>query len=150
MLYTIVNRNNKIVTVFDRKGDFTMKIEHIGLWVKDLENMRTFYETYFNATASELYHNTKTSFHSYFLTFADGARLEIMQRDDVIDRNLENEMLGFAHLAISLGTKDNVDNLTNILVMEGYKLLSPVRTTGDGYYESVIADLEGNRLELTV
>lgn len=127
-----------------------MKIEHIGLWVKDLENMRLFYETYFHATASELYHNKKTSFHSYFLTFSDGARLEIMQRDDVISQSSENEVLGFAHLAISLGSKENVDNLTNVLIMEGYKLLSPTRTTGDGYYESIVADPEGNRLELTI
>ncbi|ALS00984.1 hypothetical protein ATZ33_06270 [Enterococcus silesiacus] len=127
-----------------------MKIEHIGLWVNDLENMRTFYETYFNATVSELYHNKKTSFRSYFLTFTDGARLEIMSRDDVINRHSGNEILGFAHLAISLGSAENVDNLTAILVMEGYELLSPARTTGDGYYESVIADPEGNRLELTI
>lgn len=127
-----------------------MKIEHIGLWVTDLEKMRIFYETYFNATASELYHNKKTSFHSYFLTFNDGARLELMQRDDVTERNHKEESLGFAHLAISLGNKSNVDTLTNILVMEGYTLLSPIRTTGDGYYESVIADPEGNRIELTV
>ncbi|MGX7262949.1 VOC family protein [Enterococcus crotali] len=127
-----------------------MKIEHIGLWVNDLENMRTFYETYFNAAASELYHNKKTSFRSYFLTFTDGARLEIMSRDDVINRHSGNEILGFAHLAISLGSAENVDNLTAILVMEGYELLSPARTTGDGYYESVVADPEGNRLELTI
>ncbi|EOL43401.1 VOC family protein [Enterococcus caccae] len=127
-----------------------MKIEHIGLWVTDLENMRIFYETYFNATSSELYHNPKTSFRSYFLTFADSTRLEIMRREDVIQRETSKVLLGFAHLAFSLGSKENVDNLTNILIMEGYELLSPVRTTGDGYYESVIADPEGNRIELTV
>ncbi|MBO0446898.1 VOC family protein [Enterococcus ureilyticus] len=127
-----------------------MKIEHIGLWVADLEKMRTFYETYFNAHSSALYHNKKTSFQSYFLTFTDGAILEIMRRDDVVQHLSENEGLGFAHLAISLGSKDSVDNLTNILVTEGYELLSPARTTGDGYYESVVADPEGNRLELTI
>ncbi|MBO0469421.1 VOC family protein [Enterococcus sp. DIV0242_7C1] len=127
-----------------------MKIEHIGLWVRDLEAMRTFYQTYFNVTSSELYHNTKTSFHSYFLTFEDGARLEIMQREDVTNSTGTSESLGFAHLAISLGSKQSVDALTNVLVLEGYELLSPCRTTGDGYYESVIADPEGNRLELTV
>ncbi|GGC79820.1 VOC family protein [Enterococcus wangshanyuanii] len=127
-----------------------MKIEHIGLWVHDLEAMRTFYQTYFNVQSSELYHNTKTSFQSYFLTFADGARLEIMQREDVAHRTEANETLGFAHLAISLGSKQKVDTLTNVLVLEGYELLSPCRTTGDGYYESVIADPEGNRLELTI
>lgn len=127
-----------------------MKIEHIGLWVKDLDNMRAFYGTYFNAKASELYHNTKTGFHSYFLTFSDGARLEIMQREDVSHHLSGGEILGFAHLAISLGSKEKVDTLTYILIDEGYELLSPARTTGDGYYESVIADPEGNRLELTV
>ena len=127
-----------------------MKIEHIGLWVRDLEAMRTFYQTYFNVTSSELYHNTKTSFHSYFLTFEDGARLEIMQREDVTNSSGASESLGFSHLAISLGSKQSVDALTNVLVLEGYELLSPCRTTGDGYYESVIADPEGNRLELTV
>ncbi|MEI5995330.1 VOC family protein [Candidatus Enterococcus mansonii] len=127
-----------------------MKIEHIGLWVQDLEKMRTFYETYFNATPSELYHNQKTGFHSYFLTFTDGARLEIMQRPDVLSQGKGKEVLGFAHLAISLGSKQSVDHLTNILILEGYELLSPIRTTGDGYYESVIADPEGNRLELTI
>ncbi|OEG12517.1 hypothetical protein BCR25_06725 [Enterococcus termitis] len=131
-------------------GGIILKIEHIGLWVKDLEAMRAFYQTYFNVQASELYHNTKTSFRSYFLTFENGARLEIMQRDDVTYRHKGNEPLGFAHLAISLGSKQSVDNLTDVLVMEGYELLSPCRTTGDGYYESVIADPEGNRLELTV
>ena len=127
-----------------------MKIEHIGLWVKDLENMRKFYETYFNAKASELYHNTKTGFQSYFLTFSDGTRLEIMRREDVRHHLLDGEILGFAHLAISLGSKEKVDTLTYLLVDEGYELLSPTRTTGDGYYESVIADPEGNRLELTI
>lgn len=127
-----------------------MKIEHIGLWVTDLEKMRTFYETFFNATASTLYHNPKTSFHSYFLTFTDGARLELMQRKDVTQREVGKETLGFAHLAVSLGSKERVDTLTNILTLEGYDLLSPTRTTGDGYYESVIADPEGNRIELTV
>lgn len=127
-----------------------MKIEHIGLWVNDLEKMRHFYETYFNASASDLYHNLKTGFQSYFLSFTDGARLEIMTRPDIIENPTKNETLGFAHLAISLGSKENVDNLTTILDIEGYQVLSPTRTTGDGYYESVVADPEGNRLELTI
>ena len=131
-------------------GGFILKIEHIGLWVNDLETMRLFYQHYFNVKSSELYHNASTSFRSYFLTFEDGARLEIMQRKDVTDDHRTNEHLGFAHLAISLGSQQNVDNLTNCLVLEGYELLSPCRTTGDGYYESVVADPEGNRLELTI
>lgn len=126
-----------------------MKIEHIGLWTKDLEGMRKFYENYFNAQASELYHNTKTGFHSYFLTFESGARLEIMYRQDITHQIVGGEILGFAHLAIALGNKEKVDALTKQLIEDGYECLSPSRTTGDGYYESVIADPEGNRIEIT-
>ena len=126
-----------------------MKIEHIGLWTENLETMRTFYETYFNGIACKRYDNVKTGFSSYFLTFETGARLELMQRKNV-KQAADFEMLGFAHLAISLGSKDSVDALTKKLVDDGYTLLSPCRTTGDGYYESVIADPEGNRLELTI
>lgn len=127
-----------------------MKIEHIGLWVKDLEKMKSFYSTYFHATASELYHNPKTGFYSYFLQFESGARLEIIHRGDVIHRVTGGEILGFAHLAISLGSKEQIDELTQKLVQDGFELLSPCRVTGDGYYESVIADPEGNQLELTI
>ena len=116
----------------------------------DLEKMKSFYTTYFHAKASVLYHNSKTGFSSYFLQFESGARLEIMHRDDVIHRMIGGETLGFAHLAISLGSKESVDKLTNKLVQDGFELLSPCRVTGDGYYESVIADPEGNRLELTI
>lgn len=126
-----------------------MKIEHIGLWTKNLETMRTFYETYFNCSSGERYENLKTGFSSYFLTFETGARLELMQRKDVTKKT-ESEILGFTHLAISLGSKENVDSLTQKLADDGYTLLSPCRTTGDGYYESVIADPEGNRIELTI
>ena len=126
-----------------------MKIEHIGLWTADLEKMKDFYCTFFSAEASELYHNQKTGFQSYFLTFADGARLEIMRRQDVNEGG-DKERLGFAHLAISAGSKDIVDALTEKLVAAGYPLLSPCRVTGDGYYESVIGDPEGNRIEITI
>ena len=111
--------------------------------------MRKFYGNYFNAQASELYHNTKTGFHSYFLTFESGARLEIMYRQDITHRIVDGEILGFAHLAIALGNKEKVDALTKQLIEDGYECLSPSRTTGDGYYESVIADPEGNRIEIT-
>lgn len=126
-----------------------MHIEHIGLWTKDIEKMRIFYETYFNATSSKKYTNEKNRFSSYFLTFETGGRLELMQREDIV-KQVEQEMIGFAHLALSLGNKKNVDALTKKLSNDGYLLLSPCRTTGDGYYESVIADPEGNRIELTI
>lgn len=127
-----------------------MKIEHIGLWTADLEKMKEFYCDCFKATAGEKYHNQKSGFQSYFLSFADGARLEIMYREDVIKGFHTNEILGFAHLAIAVGSKDIVDALTQKLVDAGYTLLSPCRVTGDGYYESVIGDLEGNRIEITI
>lgn len=127
-----------------------MTIEHIGLWVTNLEEMRQFYETYFNGAASERYHNSSTGFSSYFIQFKSGARLELMHRADICQKMIDEEMLGFAHLALSLGSKEKVDTLTYLLVDEGYNLLSPTRTTGDGYYESVIADPEGNRIELTI
>ena len=127
-----------------------MKIEHIGLWTADLEGMKNFYCDYFKATAGELYHNQKTGFRSYFLSFTDGARLEIMHREDVNEDGRIKERLGFAHLAISVGSKESVDALTEKLVKDGYPLLSPSRVTGDGYYESIIGDPEGNRIEITI
>lgn len=127
-----------------------MKIEHIGLWTADLEKMKNFYCDYFKATAGELYHNQETGFRSYFLSFTDGARLEIMHRQDVNEDGRNKERLGFAHLAISVGSKGSVDALTEKLVNDGYPLLSPCRVTGDGYYESVIGDPEGNRIEITI
>lgn len=125
-----------------------MKIEHIGLWVSDLEKMKAFYEVHFDANAGELYFNPKTGFHSYFLSFKEGARLEIMTRADIQNR-FEEEALGFAHLAISLATKEAVDKKVSSLVAAGYRLLNGPRTTGDGYYEAVIEDPEKNRIEIT-
>lgn len=125
-----------------------MKIEHIGFWVKDIENMRTFYEKYFDASSNELYHNPKKNFSSYFLTFDDGSRLELMSRPDVNER--VGEVLGYAHLALSLGSEEQVDEMTNRFKTDGFEVLDGPRTTGDGYYESVILDPEGNRIELTV
>lgn len=126
-----------------------MQIEHIGLWTTDLESMKQFYQTYFQAKASALYHNPKTKFSSYFLSFDSGARLEIMHNANIQSNNTM-ETLGYAHLAISLGSKKSVDQLTQQLVSDGYLLIGPTRQTGDGYYESVISDPEGNRIELTI
>lgn len=126
-----------------------MKIEHIGLFVKDLEGARQFYETYFDCKAGAKYQNTKTRFQSYFLSFENGARLEIMTRPEISGEN-SLYPLGFAHIAFSLGSKDAVDTLTNRLKADGYQIINGPRTTGDGYYESVALDPEGNQLELTV
>lgn len=125
-----------------------MKIEHIALLVEDLEEMRQFYETHFQARAGERYHNPAKDFTSYFLTFSSGARLELMQRTDITEK--VSNTLGYAHFAFSLGSKQAVDDWTVRLRDAGVTHLDGPRTTGDGYYESTVADPEGNVIELTV
>lgn len=125
-----------------------MKIEHIAIYVDDLERAKDFFVKYFNAIPNNIYHNKKTDFKSYFLTFEDGARLEIMHKPNIPD-GMKNST-GYAHIAFSLGSAENVDILTEKLKSDGYKVISEPRTTGDGYYESCIADCEGNHIELTI
>lgn len=125
-----------------------MKIEHIALYVSDLERAREFFEKYFKAVSNDLYHNPKTRFSSYFLSFEDGARLEIMHRPDVSEKNAEPG-LGFAHIAFSVGSRENVNSLTERLRADGFRIISEPRVTGDGYYESCIADFDGNIIEIT-
>lgn len=129
-----------------------MHITHVALWVQDLETMKAFYERYLGAQAAARYENPKKRFQSYFLTFASGARLELMQRPDIasIAKSAGQEFHGYAHLAMALGSEAAVEQLTSRLVADGYLRLDGPRWTGDGYYESVILDPEGNRLELTV
>lgn len=124
-----------------------MKIEHIAIWVKDLEKMKQFYTQYFNMSCGEKYHNPKKNFSSYFLSFESGARIEIMYQPDVSE---ERAKIGFAHLAISLGSKEKVIELTEKLQNDNYAIFDEPRITGDGYFESVILDPEGNQIELTV
>ena len=127
-----------------------MKIDHIALYVKDLEVSKAFYETFFGAKSNELYHNPKTDLHTYFLSFDSGARLEIMWRPNLSGRldKIMNE--GLIHFAFSVGSKEAVDALTQKIVNEGYVCFSLPRTTGDGYYESVILDPDGNMVEITI
>lgn len=127
-----------------------MKIEHVAMYVEDLERAKEFFVKYFNAVPNNMYHNKKTDFRSYFLSFDDGARLEIMNRPQITDNSEKNERTGYAHIAFSLGSAENVDRLTTELKADGYTVISEPRTTGDGYYESCIVDLEGNQIELTI
>lgn len=126
-----------------------MKIEHIALWVNDLEGMRTFYTKYFNGQSNTLYRNEKKQFESYFISFESGARIEIMRKKGIEEKPIQ-EVTGYAHFAFSVGSKEKVDELTKSLKTAGYPVLNGPRTTGDGYYESVISDPEGNQIEITI
>ena len=127
-----------------------MKIEHIALYVNDLEKARDFFVTYFGAEPNEGYHNPNTDFRSYFLRFQEGSRLEIMTKPDLTDSGDFLNRFGYAHIAFSVGSRDTVDALTARLKKDGYPVISGPRTTGDGYYESCILGFEGNLIEITV
>ena len=155
-----------------------MKIEHIAIWVKDIDKVCEFYRKYFGGVVHPIYHNPVKQFTSRFVTFDDGARLEIMHRPDIDhvwpvtslqsdmltlghagvqaprrdtrDRMFHVERLGFTHVSFSVGSKEEVDRLTKEMSTDGIQVVGQPRTTGDGYYESVILDPEGNRVEITV
>lgn len=127
-----------------------MKIEHIALYVNNLENARDFFMKYFNAKSNDGYHNPNTDFRSYFLSFEDGARLEIMNKPEMSDLPKELNRTGYAHIAFSVGSKENVEKLTAQLKADGYEVISGPRTTGDGYYESCIVVIEQNQIEITI
>ena len=129
-----------------------MKIDHLALWTADLERSKEFYVDFFGATAGEKYHNPVKRFTSYFLSFANEVRLEIMHRPDITElrKTAGAEIMGLNHFAIALGSREKVFALTNLLKKEGYTVAGEPRTTGDGYFESVVLDPDGNRLELTI
>jgi lactoylglutathione lyase len=129
-----------------------MHIEHVAIWTADIERLRTFYEIHFFAAVGSRYVNTRKQFESYFLTFESGARLEIMSKPTVqlgaapagVERG------GFAHIAVALGSRERVVEMTERLAAAGCPVVDGPRVTGDGYFESVVLDPDGNRLELTV
>jgi lactoylglutathione lyase len=129
-----------------------MRIEHIAIWAKDIERLKAFYSDYFNCKAGDKYHNSKKGFESYFLFFESGSRLEIMQMPGIKERNgnSTDQFIGLIHFAISVGSKEKVDALTEKLRKDGYEIVGEPRTTGDGYYESVVCDPEQNRIEITI
>ena len=126
-----------------------MHIEHVAMYVKDLEQARDFFVKYFNAKSNEGYHNTETDFRSYFLSFDDGARLEIMNFPNMTDGEKQPVKTGYTHIAFRLGNKEAVNELTEKLRRDGYSVISGPRKTGDGYYESCIIGIEGNQIEIT-
>lgn len=127
-----------------------MRIEHIAMYVNDLEAAKEFFCRYFGTAANDGYHNIRTGFRSYFLTFDDGARLEIMNKPELENAKKSIHRTGYIHLAVSVGSKEKVDLLTEQLKVDGYSVISGPRTTGDGYYESCVAGFEGNLIEITV
>lgn len=126
-----------------------MQIEHIAMYVNDLERTRDFFIKYFGAVSNELYHNKMTGFRSYFLSFDGGARLEIMNKPGMADPEKPLARTGYIHIAFRLGSREAVDRLTAVLKADGYEVVSGPRMTGDGYYESCIVGIEGNLIEIT-
>lgn len=127
-----------------------MKMEHIAMYVNDLERAKEFFVHYFHATAGEKYHNPKTGFQSYFLSFHGECRLELMYKPEMEHLEKPLTRTGYAHISFSVGTKEAVNALTEQLKQDGYPIVSNPRTTGDGYYESCFLDFEDNQIEITI
>lgn len=125
-----------------------MKINHIAIYVQDLEKTRAFYEKYFGGKSNEKYHNPKTGLETYFISFSDNTRLEIMARPNISINNKDLTSCGYIHMAFSVNGKENVDKITSTLKNDGYTVISAPRTTGDGYYESCVLDPENNQIEI--
>jgi len=129
-----------------------MYIEHIAIWTNKIEQMREFYEMYFQARAGSKYRNPAKQFESYFLSFSSGARLELMTRPGIADayNNNYEPFIGYSHLSFACKSEETVDELTDHLQKDGHRVVDGPRRTGDGYYESVVLDPDGNRIEITV
>jgi lactoylglutathione lyase len=128
-----------------------MKIEHLALWTQDLDRLRDYYLEHFNCSSGPKYTNPTTGFSSYFLTFpGGGARLELMTKLGLATHSADTPVCGYTHFALSLGSEERVRSMTDALRKKGVPVQSVPRRTGDGYYESVIADPDGNRIELTI
>lgn len=126
-----------------------MRIHHVAMFVNDLETSREFFIRYFGAESNEMYHNPKTGLKTYIMTFDGEAKLEIMHRPDVTSTEKVMLQTGYAHISFSVGSQQEVDKLTEVLRKNGYRVAREPRTTGDGFYESCIADNEGNLIEIT-
>ena len=127
-----------------------MKIEHIAMYVNELEAARDFFVKYLGGVSNDGYQNKTTGFKSYFISFDDGARLEIMNKPSMDNIAKSANRTGYIHIAFSVGSVEEVDRLTSEFKDAGFEVLSGPRTTGDGYYESSIVGFEGNLIEITV
>ena len=126
-----------------------MVIEHVALYVNNLIAARNFFVRYLGGQSNNGYHNPKTGFSSYFISFDGGARLELMNKPEMEDQAKPLNRTGYAHIAFSVGSRERVDALTVELRAAGYEVVSGPRTTGDGYYESCVVAIEGNQIEIT-
>src|SRR5579864_9042547 len=127
------------------------RIEHAALWLRDLDSVCDFYARYFGANVGSRYENLAKGFASRFLVFESGARIEVMTTTSLSPVGIEHgaHRMGLTHLALAVGSEPEVDRLTNRLRADGHPVLDGPRRTEDGYYESVVLDPEGNRVELT-
>lgn len=146
-----VGRDQNITPSTHFRGK-ALHINHVAIWTDRLEELVSFYSTYFCAVAGPRYDNKNKGFSSYFLYFASGARLELMSMPGIRPRFRSEAVQdgGLIHLAMSTGSKAAVDALTKRLISEGYTCLESAHHTGDGYYESTVLDPDGNRIEITV
>ena len=148
-LFSIACHGEQNVRICNKiERDEFMRIDHTAVYVRDLEKTRAFYEKYFGAVSNAQYFNPKTGLRTYFLTFAQGGRLEIMSKPDLHEIGIGGEHYGYMHLAFSVGDNESVDRLTGLLRSDDYTVYSGPRTTGDGYYESCVSDPDGNRIEI--
>lgn len=125
-----------------------IKITHVAVYATDIERSRNYYVKYFGGKSNSIYKNSK-GFSSYFVTFDGGASLEIMHHTQLENRPVVDKVNGWSHIAFSVGDRETVISLTEKIVSDGYELYSPPRVTGDGYFESCVADPDGNRVEIT-
>ena len=124
-----------------------LSIEHLALWTEDIERLRQFYERYLGAQAGELYRSKTQQLLSYFLTFSGGARLEIMTSPQLEARQT-GRRVGLAHFALRVGSREHVNQFVERLRLEMVEIAGEPRLTGDGYYEAIILDPDGNSIEL--
>lgn len=127
-----------------------MYIEHVSIYVMDLESAKEFFIKYFDGRSNDGYYNFSTGFKSYFISFEKGPRIELMNRPDMSDPDKVLFRTGYSHIAFSVGSKEKVDSITEQLKRDGYEVISGPRITGDGYYESCVIVFEGNQIEITV
>ena len=124
-----------------------MKLHHIAIWTFRLEELKEFYVRFLGGKSNEKYVNPKKGFESYFISFDEGPSLELMSRPDVQNTVVEENRVGLTHLAFTFPGQEEVLRFTEEMRSEGYTIAGEPRTSGDGYFESVILDPDGNRIE---